>query len=100
MPTGLSRWVFLLPLPGPWSAADAAFQALAFSARPDGRIWQPTAVRTFFEGRGGYWPYQNLSALPRFIGPSTLGVLQRSASRAELRFPVARAVMESVRQLL
>ena len=30
---------------------------------PVGRIWRPIAVRTFFEGRGGYWPYEN-SGLP------------------------------------
>jgi len=25
--------------------------------------------------RRGYWPYQNLRALPRFIGPSTLRII-------------------------
>jgi CspA family cold shock protein len=32
------------------------------SVQPAGKIGRPTAVRTFFEGRGEYWPYENLRA--------------------------------------
>jgi hypothetical protein len=61
---GISTFVSLA-LRAPLSV-DPAFQALASWARlddPVGRIWRSTAVRTFFEDLGGYWPYQNDSGL-------------------------------------
>jgi hypothetical protein len=48
-------------------AADAAFQADAFQAPSVAsvEISRPTAVRTFFEGREGYWPYRKLRVCPQ-----------------------------------
>jgi hypothetical protein len=48
-------------------AADAAFQADAFQAPSVAsvEISRPIAVRTFFEGREGYWPYRKLRVCPQ-----------------------------------
>ena len=77
---GISTFVSLA-LRAPLSV-DPAFQALASWARlddPVGRIWRSTAVRTFFEDLGGYWPYQNDSGLAAPVrSASTLAAPQRS----------------------
>ena len=56
---------------------DAGFQADGFEERPlepISQTWRPTAVRTFSEGRGGYYPCRNLRVLsPRCHRPQRAG---------------------------
>ena len=67
-------------------AVDPAFQADAFGARSAdsvARIWRPTAVRTFFEGQGGYCSSPKLPVCrPGLIGPQRAGSFKGPTVRA------------------
>jgi hypothetical protein len=58
----------LSPLGFGWHAEPlTCFHTRSFRTRapaPAAQIWRSTAVRTFFECRGEYWPYQSLRACP------------------------------------
>jgi hypothetical protein len=67
-------------------AVDPAFQADAFGARSAdsvAKIWRPTAVRTFFEGQGGYCSSPKLRVCrPGLIGPQRAGSFKGPTVRA------------------